>query len=110
VENTLLKVTGLTKHFPVSRKLGFRTIHETVRAVDGIDITVNRGENGRARGREWMREKHGRQIHTSAFETDLGSRDFEGADLATLKGEALRELRRDMGLSSRTPCPRSILE
>lgn len=40
----LLKVEGLTKHFPVSKSL-FRTTHDFIHAVDGISFEIAPGES-----------------------------------------------------------------
>ncbi len=41
-DNTLLRVTGLKTHFPVGRGLFSRG--QTVKAVDGVDFSVDRGQ------------------------------------------------------------------
>ena len=40
----LLTVTGLTRHFPVTRGVVFRHKVGAVQAVDGIDFTVAKGQ------------------------------------------------------------------
>src|SRR6185369_15662581 len=41
----VIRVRGLRKEFVVSRKVGrFRRVRSTVAAVDGVDLTVERGE------------------------------------------------------------------
>ena len=42
--DTLLRVTGLVRHFPVTRGVVFRHQVGAVRAVDGIDLSVSRGQ------------------------------------------------------------------
>jgi oligopeptide transport system ATP-binding protein len=103
VESILLKVTGLTKHFPVSRKVGLRTIHETVRAVDGINLTVNSGETVGLVGESGCGKSTAGRSILRLLKPTSGRVDFEGADLASLKGEKLRALRRDMGIVFQDP-------
>jgi oligopeptide/dipeptide ABC transporter ATP-binding protein len=43
-QEPLLEVTGLKKHFPISRGL-FRPPRDFVHAVDGIDLTLRQGES-----------------------------------------------------------------
>jgi oligopeptide/dipeptide ABC transporter ATP-binding protein len=43
VEEALLEVTGLTKHFPVRQK-GFRRLRGLVKAVDGVDLRIEERE------------------------------------------------------------------
>ena len=40
----LLDVRGLVKHFHLAKRQGWRIVRETVRAVDGIDLTVGVAE------------------------------------------------------------------
>ena len=56
----LLRAQGLTKHFPVlGGPLGISQVG-TVRAVDGVDLTVARGEVLGAGRRERLRQVDGR--------------------------------------------------
>ncbi len=43
-EEPVLEVRGLVKHYHVTRREGWRARPETVRAVDGIDLHIGRGE------------------------------------------------------------------
>ena len=42
-EAPILEVTNLKKHFPIQKGF-FRKIVGNVRAVDGVDFTINKGE------------------------------------------------------------------
>src|SRR5258708_34998111 len=42
--STLLSVTGLQKHFPITRGIIFRRKVGAVQAVDGLDFSVSQGE------------------------------------------------------------------
>jgi oligopeptide transport system ATP-binding protein len=103
VDNTLLKVTGLTKHFPITRKEGLRTIRETVRAVDGINLSVNQGETVGLVGESGCGKSTAGRAILRLLNPTAGRVDFEGEDLASLKGEKLRALRRDMGIVFQDP-------
>src|SRR5260370_30025004 len=98
MQNVLLKVSGLNKHFPVSRKVGIRTIHETVRAVDGIDITVNAGETVGLVGESGCGKSTAGRAILRLLKPTAGRVGFEGAHLASLKGHSLRALRPDIGV------------
>ena len=41
---TLLEVRGLKKHFPLTQGVVFKRTVGHVRAVDGVDLTMRRGE------------------------------------------------------------------
>src|SRR5262245_48348414 len=40
----LLEVKGLRMHFPITEGIAIRRIVGVVKAVDGVDFTINRGE------------------------------------------------------------------
>src|SRR5258708_34627987 len=42
--STLLSVTGLQKHFPITRGIIYRRKVGAVQAVDGLDFSVSQGE------------------------------------------------------------------
>src|SRR5439155_807604 len=99
----LLEVRGLKKYFSVTRREGLRTIRETVRAVDGIDLTVGAGETVGLVGESGCgKSTAGRAILLLLKPTE-GKVEFEGADLASLPAEQLRSLRRDMGIVFQDP-------
>lgn len=99
----LLEVRGLTKHFPITRRQGLSVVHETVRAVDGIDLTVGRGETVGLVGESGCgKSTAGRSILRLLAPT-AGSVSLEGTDLLALRGEALRQMRKRMNIVFQDP-------
>jgi peptide/nickel transport system ATP-binding protein len=91
----LLKVTGLKKHFSVGRKL--------LKAVDGISITINKGETLGLIGESGSgKSTLGRAI-LRLIEPEFGEVIFEGENLRKLRAEKLRIKRRDMQIIFQDP-------
>ena len=43
-QNSFLKIRDLKTHFPVEKGVLFRKVIATVKAVDGVDLDLQRGE------------------------------------------------------------------
>ncbi len=99
----LLEVRGLVKQFAVSRREGIRTIHETVRAVDGIDLTVGSGETVGLVGESGCGKSTAGRSILRLLEPTAGSVRLGGVDVLALKGQELRSLRKDMGIVFQDP-------
>ena len=91
----LLKVTGLKKYFIVSGK--------HLKAVDGVSITISKGETLGLIGESGSgKSTLGRSI-LRLIEPDFGEIIFEGEDLRKLQAERLRIKRRDMQIIFQDP-------
>ena len=99
----ILEVKGLKKYFGVSRQEGFRTIRETVHAVDGIDLTVLPGETVGLVGESGCGKSTAARAILRLTEPTSGSVLLQGVDLLALKGEALRQARREIGAVFQDP-------
>jgi oligopeptide transport system ATP-binding protein len=90
----LLEVKGLRKHFPVTEGVLARRAVGEVKAVDGIDFTLRRGETLGLVGESGCgKTTTGRCILLLERPT-AGEIIYDGVDLATLKQKELRALRR----------------
>src|SRR5579884_1041926 len=100
---TLLEVKGLVKHFPVVRREGWRSVRETVHAVDGIDLTIGQGETLGLVGESGCGKSTAGRAILRLIEPTAGTVRLEGVDVRALRGETLRRLRRNMGIVFQDP-------
>jgi len=91
----LLRVEGLTKHFPVRGGALHRRI-ATVQAVDGISFDVPRGETLGIVGESGCGKSTTARLLMRLIEPDAGRVLFDGRAVATAGGISLREMRRMM--------------
>lgn len=99
----LLKVSGLTKYFPINRGVVFQTHVGDVHAVDGVDLEVYPGETVGLVGETGCGKSTLARVIMRLYEPTGGTIEFDGNDITTLKGNELRELRRDMQMVFQDP-------
>ncbi len=98
----LLHAEGLTKHFPVRSGLLQRTTGH-VRAVDGVDLTVRRGETLGLVGESGSGKSTTGRLVLRLIEATAGSLRFDGADLRSLPASELRRMRSRMQMIFQDP-------
>jgi len=100
---TLLRVRALEQRFRVARLEGLRRTHLTVRAVDGIDLDLRAGETLGLVGESGCGKSTAARAILRLLKPTAGTVEFDGRDLATLRPEELRRLRRDIGVVFQDP-------
>jgi peptide/nickel transport system ATP-binding protein len=103
VSENLLEVTGLEKHFPITRGVVFRRKVGAVRAVDGIDLAVRSGETLGLVGESGCGKTTTGRLITRLLEPTGGSIVFEGRNIAHLSRGAMRPLRREIQMIFQDP-------
>ena len=98
----LLEVTGMVKHFPIRQGL-FGRVSGAVRAVDGVDFNLARGETLGIVGESGCGKSTLGRLVLRLIEPTAGRVSFGGQDLGSLDADALRARRRSMQIIFQDP-------
>jgi peptide/nickel transport system ATP-binding protein/oligopeptide transport system ATP-binding protein len=99
----LLQVKGLVKHFPLARGVMLRRNVGAVRAVDGIDFEVARGETFGIVGESGSGKSTAARLIARLLEPTAGVVRFEGREITALRGASLKEVRRELQMVFQDP-------
>ncbi|MFF4018443.1 ABC transporter ATP-binding protein [Streptomyces sp. NPDC001843] len=98
----LLKVEGLTKHFPIKKGILQRQVG-AVKAVDGIDFEVRKGETLGVVGESGCGKSTMGRVITRLQDPTGGTITFDGQDITRLSTGDMRPLRRDIQMIFQDP-------
>jgi len=99
----LVRLRGVRKLFPITRGILFQKHIGDVRAVDGVDLEVHKGETVGLVGETGCGKSTLARVVMRLYDATEGTIEFEGRDITHLKGRDLRELRRDMQMIFQDP-------
>jgi peptide/nickel transport system ATP-binding protein len=99
----LLEVRGLEVHFPIKRGIIVDRQVGSVKAVDGVDLSVPRGTTYGLVGESGCGKSTLGRAVLRLVEPTGGSVHFDGTDVGSLAGEELRRMRRRMQMVFQDP-------
>jgi oligopeptide transport system ATP-binding protein len=102
-DGTLIGVRDLKVHFPITTGIVFRHQIGAVRAVDGLNFDVKRGETLGLVGESGCGKSTTGRAVLQLIKPTAGHVYYEGADLAHLHGKKLRAQRRKMQMIFQDP-------
>jgi len=101
--DSLMSVTGLTKHFPVTRGIIFRHRVGLVRSVDDVSFEVVRGETLGIVGESGCGKTTTARMLVRLIEPTAGQIIFDGRDITHLSTRTMRPLRRQVQMIFQDP-------
>ncbi|HJZ00802.1 MAG TPA: ATP-binding cassette domain-containing protein, partial [Streptosporangiaceae bacterium] len=101
--DTLLQVTDLVRHFPVTRGVVFRRKVGAVQAVDGINLSVARGQTLGLVGESGCGKTTTGRLLVRLDEPTSGQIVIDGHDVTHLRQGQMRPLRREIQMIFQDP-------
>ncbi|WP_225827281.1 ABC transporter ATP-binding protein [Streptomyces naphthomycinicus] len=99
----ILEADGLVKHYPLTRGVLFKKQIGAVKAVDGVDFTLGRGETLGIVGESGCGKSTVAKLLCSLERPTAGSIRFKGEDITRLSGRALKAVRRNIQMVFQDP-------
>lgn len=99
----LLSVRDLKKHFPITQGIIISKTIGAVHAVDGVSFDIHRGETLGLVGESGCGKSTTGRTILQLYRPTAGSVWYQGKDLAKLKSEELRAMRRQMQMIFQDP-------
>lgn len=99
----LVQVKGLKKYFPITQGIIIQRVKAHVKAVDGLNFTIKKGETLGLVGESGCGKSTTGRTILQLYRPTAGEVFFQGKDLAKLQGEELRKMRRNMQMIFQDP-------
>jgi oligopeptide/dipeptide ABC transporter ATP-binding protein len=92
-ENTIISVEGLRKHYPVTKGAITKKLVGTVKAIDDISFTINKGETFSLVGESGCGKTTTTKMILMSEKPTAGIVKYEGADMAEFSTAARKEFK-----------------
>ncbi|MBN9609936.1 MAG: ATP-binding cassette domain-containing protein [Actinobacteria bacterium] len=102
-DDALLTLDDVVKHFPIRRGVVIKSEVGQVRAVDGVSLTVRRGETLGLVGETGCGKSTLARCMTRLYPLTSGRITFDGRDISRLSPRAMRPYRRQMQMIFQDP-------
>ncbi len=102
MNEVLLDVVNLKKHFPIRRGV-FSRVVGNVQAVDGVSFQIRKGETLGLVGESGCGKTTAGRTILRLLQPTSGRVQFDGRDVTASSGQELRQLRRDMQIVFQDP-------
>src|SRR5215216_7383396 len=99
----LVRVTGVKKYFPITQGIIFQREVGRVHAVDGVSLDVFPGETLGIVGETGCGKSTLARLICRLLDVTEGTISFEDQDITSLKGDRLRQLRREIQMIFQDP-------
>ena len=103
MSDVVLETKGLVKHFPITQGIVFKTKVGAVRAVDGVDLQLRRGETLGVVGESGCGKSTLAKLLVGLEKPTAGAVQVRGEDMVRLRGGALRRARRHIQMVLQDP-------
>jgi peptide/nickel transport system ATP-binding protein/oligopeptide transport system ATP-binding protein len=101
--SALVEVRDLVKHFPITRGIVFQKKVGDVRAVDGLNFDIERGETLGIVGETGCGKSTTARLVMRLLDATSGEIRFDGEDITRLRGARLKAIRREMQMIFQDP-------
>ena len=102
-DDVILETRDLVKHFPLTRGIVFKRKVGEVRAVDGVNLRLHRGETLGVVGESGCGKSTLARLLVGLEDPTSGTIVVQGRDISTLSAEEIRKARRDIQLVMQDP-------
>ena len=99
----LVRVSGVKKYFPITQGIIFQGEVGRVHAVDGVDLEVFSGETLGIVGETGCGKSTLARLICRLLPVTEGTIEFDGQDITNMKGNELRQLRREIQMIFQDP-------